>query len=162
MYAASCLDFALPAGRGPSLTWYSSIDHARSASKRSTFLAETAASVAVGAGVSAIGFGSSLPPPHAASRKVQAKAASIRLVIRADGGEQVREARAGRLPARGDVLGRHLAGLVAAQDLARDRLAVHLVGAVVETGGAGVAVHRLQRQVGRVAERAVDLQRAVD
>ena len=52
--------------------------------------------------------------------------------------------------------------LVAAQDPARDGLAVDLVGAVVEARGAREAVHLLQRQVGRVAERAVDLQRAVD
>ena len=67
------MDFALPAGRGPSLTWYSSIDHARSSSKRSTLAAAVASGVAVvrGAGVSAGGFGSSLPPPHAASRNAQ-------------------------------------------------------------------------------------------
>ena len=53
-------------------------------------------------------------------------------------------------------------GLVAAQDLAGDRRAVDLVGAVVDARGAREAVHRLERQVGRVAERAVDLQRAVD
>ena len=52
--------------------------------------------------------------------------------------------------------------LVIAQNPARDRLAMDLVGPVVEPRGARVAVHRLQRQVGRVAERAVDLQRAVD
>src|SRR3954468_5922972 len=64
----------------------------------------------------------------------------------------------------GHVLAGHAVGggLVAAQDLARDRLAVVLVGAVVEARGARVAVNRLERHVGRVAQRAVDLKRAVD
>ena len=46
--------------------------------------------------------------------------------------------------------------------MAGDRLAVDLVGAVVDAGGAREAVHLLERQVGRVAERAVHLERAVD
>ena len=59
---------------------------------------------------------------------------------------------------------RHRVGrrLVAAQDLPCHRRAVDLVRAVVDPSRARVAVHRLERQVGRVAERAVGLQRAVD
>src|SRR4051794_13542366 len=161
MNAASSLALALPAGRGPSFTWYSSSDHARSASNRSVPAAAVAACSAVGAGVSATGFGS-LPAPHAASTNTQVSAGSTRLVIRADGFEQIGEAGPRLLAACRDVLGRHVVGLVAAQDPPGDGLAVDLVGAVVQAGGAGVAVHRLKRQVGRVTERAVDLQRAVD
>ena len=54
------------------------------------------------------------------------------------------------------------AGPVALQHLAGDGDLVHLVRAVVDAGGAGVAVHRLERQVGGVAERAVDLDGPVD
>src|SRR4051812_30693004 len=77
--------------------------------------------------------------------------------------EDVGETAARVLAARGDVLGRDPVRRrgVAAQDLARDGLAVDLVGPVVEARRAREAVHRLERQVGRVAERAVDLQRAV-
>src|SRR5918996_1358959 len=78
--------------------------------------------------------------------------------------EDVGEAPARLLAARRDVLRRHAVGrrLVAAQDLPRDGLAVDLVRPVVEARRARVAVHRLERQVGRVAECAVDLQRPVD
>src|SRR3954449_12585493 len=78
--------------------------------------------------------------------------------------EQIGELAPRRLAAGRHVLAGHLVGrrLVAAQDLACDRLAVDLVGAVVEARGARVAIHGLERQVGRVAQRAVDLHRAVD
>src|SRR5689334_7569960 len=78
--------------------------------------------------------------------------------------EQLGELAPRRLAAGRDVLAGHLVGrrLVAAQDLARDRLAVDLVGAVVEARGPRVAVHRLERHVRRVAQRAMDLQRAID
>ena len=52
--------------------------------------------------------------------------------------------------------------LVALEDLAGDGDLVDLVGAVVDAGGAGVAVHRLEREVGGVAEAAVHLDGAVD
>ena len=70
----------------------------------------------------------------------------------------------GRLAAGRHVLAGHAVGgrLVAAQDLPGHRLAVHLVGAVVDARRAREAVHLLERQVGRVAERAVRLHRAVD
>src|SRR4051812_40577744 len=59
------------------------------------------------------------------------------------------------LPSGRDVLGRHLGGAMALQDLPGDGDLVHLVRAVVDAGGTGVAVHRLQREVARVAEGAV-------
>src|SRR3954454_21206299 len=78
--------------------------------------------------------------------------------------EQSGELAPRRLAAGRHVLAGHLVGrrLVAAQDLAGDRLAVDLIGAVVEARGPRVAVHRLERHVGRVAQRAMDLQRAID
>ena len=48
------------------------------------------------------------------------------------------------------------------QVLAGDAVPVHLVGSVVEACGAGGAIHELQRQIRAVAERAVDLDGAVD
>src|SRR6476659_5380619 len=59
--------------------------------------------------------------------------------------EEVGELAPRRLAARGHMLAGHLVGrrLVAAQDLAGDRLAVDLVGAVIEARGPRVPVHRL-------------------
>src|SRR6185437_8210196 len=84
-------------------------------------------------------------------------------VVRGDRFQQVGELAAGRLAARRDELRRDLVGggLVAAQDLARHRGAVDLVGPVVDAGGPSEAVHRLQRQIGGVAQAAVGLERAV-
>src|SRR5581483_10337432 len=48
------------------------------------------------------------------------------------------------------------------QDPPCDDHPVHLVGAVVDAGGAGVAVHALERRVAGDAAGAVDLDRAVD
>src|SRR5215469_2962040 len=78
--------------------------------------------------------------------------------------EQLGELALGLLAPRRDVLTRQptFRLLVVAEHVARHRLAVHLVGAVVDAGGAGVAVHRLQRQVAGVAPGAVDLDGAVD
>src|SRR4051812_1000246 len=76
--------------------------------------------------------------------------------------EHGRELSLRRVPSRGHVLARQLVGLVVLQDLAGDGDAVHLVGTVVEASGPGVAVHRFQREVRRVAEGAVDLDGAVD
>src|SRR5713226_3178559 len=58
-----------------------------------------------------------------------------------------------RRPARGHAVpGPHaLRRLVAGEDLSRDRDAVDLVGPVVHTRRARVAVHLFQRHVGRVA-----------
>ena len=58
----------------------------------------------------------------------------------------------GRRAAGRDVLDGRVAGPVALEDLAGDGDLVHLVRAVVDAGGAGGAVHRLERQVGGVAE----------
>src|SRR5436309_3408269 len=49
-----------------------------------------------------------------------------------------------------------------AQQAARDDHAVHLVGAIVDARVARLAVHELERRVGRDAERAVHLDGAVD
>src|SRR3954452_4294102 len=150
-------------GRGPSATWRCASEYARAASKRSTFGLGTAAGLAA-------------PPLIVSSRTAPVtnaptmstcsaiSAARMRLVVAGHRLEEVRELLARGGTATGDVLGRHLVGRrrVAAQDLARDGLAVDLVGAVVEARAAGEAVHRLERQVGGVAERAVGLQRAVD
>src|SRR4051795_1960675 len=144
-----------PAGRGPRSTWYLSHFQARSSSKRSTFVALVSA-IAVACAAVALGFGVS-PLPHAPSANAQISVASIGLVVGGHRLEEVREALAGRFAAGRDVLARGLARLVAAQDAPCDRLAVDLVGPVVEPGGARVAVHLLERQVGAVAERAVGL-----
>ena len=61
-----------------------------------------------------------------------------------------------------DVLGRHLVRRVPLQHLAGHRLAVHLVGPVVDPGRPGRPVHRLQRQVAREPQRPVHLDGAVD
>src|ERR1700694_319240 len=65
---------------------------------------------------------------------------------------------------RGDVLaGPYARGhLVTGQYLARHRDAMDLVGAGVHASGARVPVHLLQREVGRIAKGAVDLDGAVD
>ena len=51
---------------------------------------------------------------------------------------------------------------VVAQRAPRHGLAVHLVGAVVDAGGPGGAVHVLEREVAGEPERAVDLDGPVD
>ena len=53
-------------------------------------------------------------------------------------------------------------GAVVLQRVTRDGLAVDLVGPVVDARGARPAVHRLERHVGGVAQRAVGLDGAVD
>src|SRR4051794_36072754 len=164
MYAASSCARGEPAGRGPSETWYFSARHARAESKRSARLA-----------IVAFSAGCSEPapsPPVSTSTSATTTTAGSAIIAMTVAGlvvgghrlQQVGEAAPGRLAARRDVLGRHAAGgrLVAAQDPPGHALAVHLVGPVVDPRGAREAVHRLQRQVGRVAEGAVDLQRAVD
>ena len=60
--------------------------------------------------------------------------------------------RLGRLASRGNVLGGDVGGLVILHDLARDGDLVHLVGTVVDAGGASRAVHVLQGKVRREAE----------
>src|SRR4051812_18368846 len=77
--------------------------------------------------------------------------------------EQSGELAPRRLAAGRHVLAGHLVGrrLVAAQDLAGDRLAVDLLGGVVETRRARGAGHRPQWHVGRGAPRALGLPRAV-
>ncbi len=74
-----------------------------------------------------------------------------------DGVEQRGELQPRRLAPRGHVLRRDpvLRRLVRLQDLARDRLAVYLVGAVDEPRVACVAIELFERHVGRVAEPAV-------
>src|SRR5215207_475791 len=149
-------------GRGPSATCRAASAYARPASKRSTFASGTAAGLASPSLVSSrIAPVTSAPAISTCSAM---SAASERLVVARHRLEQVCELLARGGTAGRDVLARYLVGRrrVAAQDLARDRLAVHLVGAVVEARPAGEAVHRLQRQVGRVAQRPVDLQGAID
>src|SRR5690349_2983763 len=51
---------------------------------------------------------------------------------------------------------------VGAQDQARDAHPMHLVGAVVDAGEAGVPVHALERGVGADALGAEDLDGAID
>ena len=55
--------------------------------------------------------------------------------------QEVGEAPGGLGPAGGHVLARHVGRLVALEGLAGHRHLVHLVGAVVDAGGPGVAVH---------------------
>src|SRR4051812_22137548 len=85
-------------------------------------------------------------------------------VVRGHRLEQVRELLLRLGAARRHVLAGHVVRrrLVAGQDLPRDADAMDLVGAVIEARPAREAVHRLEGQVGGVAERAVDLQRPVD
>src|SRR4051794_31272582 len=172
-----------PAGRGPSATWRSAVAQARFASKRSTLGVGT-----VGAGRASSGTvpfealsldrnrsnpveacqSSSAPrtswTPSAQTSSRGTRTDAAELVVRGDRLEQPGELLLGGPAAGRDVLGRHLVRrrLVAAEDLPRDRLAMDLVGAVVEPRPARIAVHRLERQVGRVAQRAVRLERAVD
>src|SRR5438067_1705390 len=150
-------------GRGPSATCLAASAYAREASNPSTFGLGTAAGFASPSPVL-----SSATAPTARQAAITTctamSAARDRLIVARHRLEQVRELRAGGGAAGRHVLGGHLAGRrrEAAQDLARHGLAVDLVGAVVEARAAGKAVHRLQRQVGRVAQRPVRLQRAVD
>src|SRR3954449_10372255 len=178
--SASARSCGEPAGRRPTATWRRISPIARSASKRFVRAAGTA-----GRGpLAAASEGAPPPPPISgkpftasttrpapspswtisATTRMRTDSPPERSVVGRHRLEDVGEAPARLLPAGRDVLGRHAVGrrLVAAEDLARDRLAVDLVRAVVEAGGARVAVHRLEREVGRVAERSVDLQRAVD
>src|SRR4051795_3156917 len=179
--SASARSCGEPAGRWPTASWRRISAIARSASKRFVRAAGTAGSGPLAAAsellppppppISGKPFTASTtrPAPSAswtisATTRMRTDSPPERSVVGRHRLEDVGEAPARLLPAGRDVLGRHAVGrrLVAAQDLPRDRLAVDLVRAVVEAGGARVAVHRLEREVGRVAERAVDLQRAVD
>src|SRR5579864_7173642 len=80
------------------------------------------------------------------------------------GVEQLRELLPRRLAARRNVLAGPdpLWRSVRGKDLTSDRLAVHLVGAVVDAGRARVAIHLLEWKIARIAKRAVDLDRPVD
>src|SRR5215207_4112998 len=181
---ASARNRADPAGRWPTATWARINRKARPASKRSTRAAGT------GPGAAAAGRSRTTgSPPPISGKPLTAMATSpapsascttsATTSTRTDGPplerwapsvvcrhrlEQRGEPLPCRLAAAGQVLAGHPVGgrLVAAQDPPSDGLAVHLVGAVVEARGTCVAVHRLQRKVGRVAERAVHLQRPVD
>src|SRR3954454_23137263 len=176
--ARSCGD---PAGRRPTATWRRISAIARSASKRLVRAAGTggrgprpAASEAAPPPLPPISgkpltASTTRPAPSAswtinATTRTRTDSPPERSVVGRHRLEDVGEAPARVLPARRDVLGRHAVGrrLVAAQDLPRNGLAVDLVRAVVEARGARVAVHGLEREVGRVAERSVDLQRPVD
>src|SRR4051794_40189363 len=132
-----------PAGRCPKFsTCLRRSENARSSSKRSTLARGVLAAPA---------------PPHAASgdtTAASARASASRLVVGGHRLQQVREALLGLRLARRDVLGGDAVrrGLVAAQDLARHRLAVDLVGPVVEAGPAGEAVHGLEGHVGAVTQ----------
>src|SRR3954454_11002775 len=176
--SASARSCGEPAGRWPTATWRRTSAIARSALKRFVRATGTAGS----GPAAAASLPLSLPisgKPLTASRTRPAPSASWtisattrtrtdsppdRSVVCRHRLEDVGEAAARVLATGRHVVARHAVRrrLVAAQDLARDGLAVHLVGAVVEPRRARVAVHRLQRQVGRVAEGAVDLQGAVD
>src|SRR5688500_19517093 len=131
MYAASRLDCGEPAGRGPSLTWYSSIDQARSSLKRSTFAAGAAAGCSPVVAGSAAGAGSS-PLPQAARASAQTRA----LIVAGDRLQEVGEALTRGLTSRRDMLRGYVVRFVIAQNPARDGLAMHLVGPVVEPRGA--------------------------
>src|SRR4051794_15764678 len=180
--SASARSCGEPAGRWPTATWRRISAIARPASKRFVRAAGTAGSSPLATASELL-----LPPPPppisgkpltasttrpapsaswtiSATTRMRTDSPPERSVVGRHRLEDVGEAPAGVLPARRDVLGRHAVGrrLIAPQDLPRDRLAVDLVRAVVEARRARVAVHRLQREVGRVAERTVDLQRAVD
>src|SRR3954471_11954919 len=113
---------------------------------------------------SCVAANTTAPPSTSWTARTMTSARIALSIVGGDRLEQVREALARGLAPRRDVLARDAVGgrLVAAQDDPGDALAVALVGPVVEARRARVAVHRLERHVGRVAERAVDLQRAVD
>src|SRR5829696_1116353 len=156
-----------PAGRGPSSTWRRSSANARRPSKRSTLSRALDAARTGASSWSNAPLTAATNPPTistAVTPSAIARPLTPRSVVGGHRLEQLGEARPRRLPARGHVLGGDAVRrrLVTPQDLARDALAVDLVGAVVEARRAREAVHRLERQVGRVAERAVDLQGAVD
>src|SRR4051812_43912759 len=140
-------------GRGRRGTCRCASEYARAASKRSTFGLGTAAGLAA---PSLIVSSRTAPVTNAPTMSTCSaiSAARMRLVVAGHRLEEVRELLARGGTATGDVLGRHLVGRrrVAAQDLARDGLAVDLVGAVVEARAACEAIHRLERQVGGVAE----------
>src|SRR3954469_22487033 len=125
---------------------------ARAASK--WFGAAAAAEVGVPADVLS-------PPPQPNSAAAQSRPAAV-LVVARPPLDKVGEALAGGGKRGRHVIAGDLVRLVAAQDPAGDRLAVDLVGPVVDAGRAGEAVHALERHVAGVAQRAVDLDRAVD
>src|SRR3954470_13446404 len=182
--SASARSCGEPAARWPTATWRRVSANARAALIRFTRAAGTAANGPLARSDAGPVVLSPPPPPTSgkastastarpapsaswtirATRRTRTDSPPVRSVVSRHRLKDVREAPARLLAAGGQVLGRHAVRrrLIAAQDLARDRLAVHLVRAVVEARRARVAVHRLEREVGRVAERAVDLQRAVD
>src|SRR3954447_26916144 len=178
--SASARSCGEPAGRRPTATWRGITAIARSATKRFVRAGGTGG----GGPLAAQSEGAPPPPPISgkpftasttrpapsaswtisATTRTRTDSPPARSVVGRHRLEDVGEAPARRLPTGRDVLGRHAVGrrLVAAQDLPRDGLAVDLVRAVVEARRARVAVHRLEREVGRVAEGAVNLERAVD
>src|SRR6185295_5590253 len=180
--SASARSRGEPAGRWPTATWRRMRANARCVSNRFTVAAGTGANGPVARGEAAV---SPDPPPPtsgnpltasttkptpiasctiSATTRTRTDSPPLRSVVGRHRLEDVREPPARVLAARRDMLGRDRVRrrLVAAEDLPGDRLAMDLVRPVVEPRGPRVAVHRLERQVGRVAERAVDLQRAVD
>src|SRR4051794_41581577 len=115
-------------------TWSSSSFHARSASNASTVgVAAAVGSLASGADV--VASGASPPQPIRAIAHSSATTTGF-LVVGGHRLEQVREPFAGRLAAGGDVLGRHVVGLVAAQHTTGHRLAGGPVGARLKAGRA--------------------------
>src|SRR5579864_1614060 len=80
------------------------------------------------------------------------------------GVEQLRELLPRRLAACWNVLARPypIRCSVRGKDLTGDRLAVHLVGAVVDAGRTRVSIHLLEWKIARIAQRTVDLDRPVD
>src|SRR4051794_27259147 len=145
-------------GRGPSATCRCASEYARAASKRSTFGLGTAAGLASPSLIVNSRMAPVTKEPTMSTCSA-ISAARMRLVVAGHRLEEVRELLARGGTAGRDVLRGHLVGrwLVAAQDLSRDRLAVDLVGPVVEARAARKPIHRLQRQVGGVAKRAVRL-----
>src|SRR5215218_7668992 len=105
---------------------------------------------------SCVAANTTAPPSTSWTARMMTSARIARSIVGGDRLEQMREALARGLAPRGDVLARDAVGgrLIAAQNDLRDALAVDLVGAVVEARRARVAVHRLERHVGRVSERA--------
>src|SRR4051794_21959171 len=92
----------------------------------------------------------------AMSAATPASAAARLLVVARHRLEEVRELDAGVGEPGRDVVAGHLVGLVAAQDPPRDRLAMDLVGPVVDPPRPSVAVHALERHVAGEAQRPVD------
>src|SRR3954463_2871429 len=142
------------------------IRQARLTSKRSARAAAGAAclSLAPTPKKSCVAANTTAPPSTSWTARMMTSARIARLIVGGDRLEQVREPLARGLAPGGYVLAWDAFGcwLVAAQDDLGHALAVDLVGPVVEACRAGVAVHGLERHVGRVPERAVDLQRTVD